>query len=625
MDPRLLDYYNRELAYIRELGAEFAQQHPKIAGRLGMNGIEVADPYVERLFEGFAFLAGRIHLKMDAEFPRFSQRLLEMVYPHYLRPTPAMGIARFTPNFSNDDVSDLFRIPKHTILRAPLAPRQATACQFRTAHEVILLPLALTEAKVEGAATPLPKTNIPAQKTVRSHLRLSFDMENDRRVQQSPKTDRISLYISGPADRASHLLELIGGRLLGAVLSWRDKDTDEYRWLPPTAITCDGYSEDEALLPYGNRSFSGYRLLHEYFACPDRFRFFSINGVGDILANATINKFTVTLLFDQAASQLEKLVTKDNFDLHCTPIINLFPMRGDRIDISMAQSEHHLLASRTRPLDYEIHTVSRIYGYTDSNAEQQMFRPLLETLGRHATDRAEGFFTVRREPRLPSETAKRSGSRSGYIGSEVFVQLVDQHDAPYSHSLARIAPELLCTNRDLPLLVSSGSINDLELTLSAPVSDITILGGLTSPVPAMAEHYITWRLISHLHLNYHTLTDLNATDGAQAMCDLLRLYSPLGKPGIEGQAESVRFMSVEPMVCRMPQRGPIVFGRGVSVKATVDATAFAGYSPWLFGAVLEQFITRHVSINSSTQFKLATLQQGPFADYPVRQGARPIA
>jgi type VI secretion system protein ImpG len=624
MDPRLLDYYNRELAYMRELGVEFAQQHPKIAGRLGMNGIEVADPYVERLLEGFAFLAGRIHLKMDAEFPRFSQRLLELVYPHYLRPTPAMGIARLTPSLMKDGVTSAFHIPRHTLLRAPVAPGQVTACQFRTAHDVTLLPLDIVDADVEGVAAPLPISVIPAGKNVRSSLRLHFATRN-RMVIQSLGVERISLYIGGPADRASHLLELIGGRLLGAILSWPDKAGEQQRWLPPAAITCDGYAENEALLPYDSRSFSGYRLLHEYFACPDRFRFFSINDLGDNLALIPADQFTLTLLFDQAATSLEKLVTKDDFELNCTPIINLFPRRGDLIDISMSHFEYHLVVDRTRPLDYEIHTVSQLHGYTESNTEQQVFRPLLETLETEPADRQGGFFSVRREPRLLSDTARRSGSRSGYIGSEVFVQLVDQHDAPYSHHLRRIAPEMLCTNRDLPLLVSSNGLQDLQLIVSAPVSQITILGGLTPPVPAMAEREITWRLISHLHLNYHTLTDLSAAKGAQAMRDLLGLYSALGRRGIEGQAESVRSMRVTPMVCRVPQPGPIVFGRGVSIQAIVDATAFAGYSPWLFGAVLEQFMARHVSINSAIQFGLSTLQQGPFADWPVRQGARPIA
>ena len=624
MDPRLLDYYNRELGYMRELGAEFAQQHPKIAGRLGMSGLEVADPYVERLLEGFAFLAGRIHLKMDAEFPRFSQRLLELVYPHYLRPTPAMGIARLSPSLMRDGVTAAFQVPRHTLLRAPVAPGQVTACEFRTAHEVTLLPLDIVDAGVEGMAAPLPASSIPANKNVRSSLRLRLTTRNGLEV-KSIGIDRLSFYISGPSDRASHLLELIGGRLLGAILSWRDDGGDKQRWLPAAAVTCDGYAENEALLPYDNRSFSGYRILHEYFACPDRFRFFSVNGLRDVMALIAADQFTITLLFDQAATPLEKLVTKDDFELNCTPIVNLFPKRGDLVDVSMANFEHHLVADRTRPLDYEVHTVLQLHGYTDSNIEQQTFRPLLETLGSQYAHHQGGFFSVRREPRLLSETAKRSGSRSGYIGSEVFVQLVDQRDAPYSHTLKRIAPDLLCTNRDLSLLVPSGGIQDLELTVSAPVGQVTILGGLTPPVPAVAERDITWRLISHLHLNYHTLTDLNASDGAQAMRDLLELYSVLGRRGGDGQAESVRSMRVTPMVCRVPQLGPIVFGRGVAIQAVVDATVFAGHSPWLFGAVLEQFMARHVGINSAIQFQLATLQQGPFAEWPVRQGARPIA
>ena len=96
MDPRMLRYYSQELQYMREMGAEFAGQFPKIAARLGLDATEVADPYVERLLEGFSFLAARVRLKLDAEFPRFSQHLLEMAYPHYLAPTPAMAIAQFT-------------------------------------------------------------------------------------------------------------------------------------------------------------------------------------------------------------------------------------------------------------------------------------------------------------------------------------------------------------------------------------------------------------------------------------------------------------------------------------------------------------------------------------------------
>jgi len=624
MDPRLLDYYNRELSYMRELGAEFAQQHPKVAGRLGMTGIEVADPYVERLLEGFAFLAGRIHLKMDAEFPRFSQRLLELVYPHYLKPTPAIGIARLTPSLSEGGVTAAYEIPRHTVLRSPIAPGQVTSCQFRTAHHVTLLPLDLTQASIEGPSTRITAQDIPADKTVRSSLRMSFSTHNKMEVRKLG-AKRLSLYISGPAERASHLLELVGGRVLGGYLSWQEHGSTRQHWISPSSIRCDGISEEESLLPYDNRSFSGYRLLHEYFACPDRFRFFSVNNLDHVLTAIADSAFTITLLFDQAATALEKVVDKKDFELHCTPIINLFPWRGDRVDISLGSFEHHILADKTRPLDYEVHSISQLYGYTASNVEQQVFRPIFETLSDHGNLPTEAFFSWRREPRKLSETARRGGTRSGYIGSEVFVQLVDRNDAPYSKTIERIAPDMLCTNRDLSLLMGTDGERDLQLTISAPVSGVTILGGLTPPIVAMAERDITWKLLTHLHLNYHTLTDLNAEDGAKVMRDLLSLYSPLGGRGVRGQAEAVRSLSTKPMVYRMPMAGPIVFGRGVQFETKVDESSFAGSSPWLFGAILEQFLTRHVSINAAVQMRMSTLQRGTFATWPVRAGSRPIA
>src|SRR5215207_1821465 len=141
MDPRLLQYYNLELQHLREMGAEFAQQFPKIAGRLGMNGLEVADPYVERLLEGVGFLAARVQLKMDAEFPRFTQALLEIVLPHYLAPTPSMLVARINPDPGEPNLAAGFKVPRGRTLNGLLAGDDATASEFRTAHDVTLWPV----------------------------------------------------------------------------------------------------------------------------------------------------------------------------------------------------------------------------------------------------------------------------------------------------------------------------------------------------------------------------------------------------------------------------------------------------------------------------------------------------
>jgi type VI secretion system protein ImpG len=146
MDPRLLRHYNQELQHLREMGAEFARAFPKIAGRLGMDGIEVHDPYVERLLEGVAFLAARIQLKLDAEFPRFSQRLLEMLYPHYLAPTPAMLVAQFQPVLADANLAPGCVVPRGTALRSAAGKNDATACEFRTAQALTLWPVELVAA-----------------------------------------------------------------------------------------------------------------------------------------------------------------------------------------------------------------------------------------------------------------------------------------------------------------------------------------------------------------------------------------------------------------------------------------------------------------------------------------------
>ncbi|HEY2250781.1 MAG TPA: type VI secretion system baseplate subunit TssF, partial [Planctomycetaceae bacterium] len=147
MDPRLLKYYNRELQHVREMGAEFAEEFPKIAGRLGLEQLECADPYVERLLEGFGFLAARVQLKLDSEFPRFSQHLLEMVYPDYLAPIPSMAVVQFALDPAAGALPDGFRLPRGSAIKSLVGPDDQTACEFRTAHDVTLWPVEVAQAE----------------------------------------------------------------------------------------------------------------------------------------------------------------------------------------------------------------------------------------------------------------------------------------------------------------------------------------------------------------------------------------------------------------------------------------------------------------------------------------------
>ena len=97
MEDRLLNYYERELTFIREMGAEFAHKYPKIAGRLLLEGDKCDDPHTERLIEAFALISGRIHKKIDDDFPEITESLLSIIYPHYINPIPSMSIVQFDP------------------------------------------------------------------------------------------------------------------------------------------------------------------------------------------------------------------------------------------------------------------------------------------------------------------------------------------------------------------------------------------------------------------------------------------------------------------------------------------------------------------------------------------------
>lgn len=622
MDGRLLDYYSRELSYLRELGAEFAAEYPKIAGRLGMRDTEVVDPYVERLLEGFSFLAARIHLKMDAEFPRFSQRLLELVYPGYLSPLPAMAIVQIPPDLDVGNLASGYNLPAGTALRANVTAGEQTPCEFRTAHEVTLWPVRIAAVRMEPAPEDLPSALLDPQRTVRSVLRIRLETDGAARFADLP-LERLSFFLGGQTQQAQHLLRLLlGEHVVAAAVRDPASKTPLYKSLPADAIRHEGLDAGQALLPDDMRAFSGHRILHEYFAYPSRLLFFSIGGLRDTL-RTTGTACELLVLFDERAEELYRSVDARSLALYCTPAANLFPKRTDRMPVSRRQHEYHIVVDRSRPLDYEVYRVNRVTGHGGPDGREQTFLPFYSPHA-HQRNSAGCYFSTRREPRL-SSARQRGHHRSDYAGSEVFVSLVDQHEAPFSGELRHISVDALCTNRDLAILMPLGAKADFTLTVSAPAGTIKVLKGPSVPRASIAENEITWRLISHLGLNYLTLTDLDGTQGAAALRELLGLYADIADPALTKQIQGIRSVRVEPVCRALPHAGPIMYGRGVCITVLIEEAVFEPYDMHLFGAVLDQFLARHVSLNSFSELVIETLQRGEIGRWKPRIGCRPTA
>lgn len=289
-DPRLLRYYNRELQHVREMGAEFARAYPKIAGRLGMEGFECADPYVERLLEGFAFLAARVQLKLDAQYPVFTQHMLEMLYPHYLAPVPSMAVVQLQADTSESKLAAGYQVARDTALLSLISGDDRTACEYRTAHEVFLWPLELSEAKYFESPSALSAAGIviPPGQAARAGLRLRFTVTGGIQTHML-KLDRLPIFITGVDEVSRHLYEQLMGNALGYTLTVGETGAGNSQWLDAKAIQSRGFDDQDALLPYTERSFSGYRLLQEYFACPERFLFAEFTGLQGPLSRSKSN------------------------------------------------------------------------------------------------------------------------------------------------------------------------------------------------------------------------------------------------------------------------------------------------------------------------------------------------
>lgn len=623
MDPRLLRYYNQELQHLREMGAEFATQFPKIAARLRMDGIEVSDPYVERLLEGFAFLTARIQLKLDAEFPRFTQRVAEILYPQFLAPMPSMLIAKLNADPGDAALTAGVTLERGSKMKSLAGRSGPTECQFRSAHEVTLWPVEIGAAEYFSHTSNLPLNSRPDWKKfgggVRMTLRATGGIDFSR-----IGLDHLRLHVSAGDETAYRLYELICGNALGVVVQAGKGGGARHLTIDSDAIEAVGFDEEHALLPTTLRGFEGYRLMQEYFAFPQRFLFFDLFDVGDALRELGGQEVEVIFLFSRGDASLLQTVDSTSFALNCVPAVNLFEHRCDRIHVDHGSYELHVVPDRVRPMDFEINELTMVTGYGVGLDSERQFLPLYSAF--HTEDHGhEAYFAVQREPRLLSTVQRRDGPRSSYIGSEVFISIVDSKEAPFSDDLQQLGVTATCSNRDLPLLMPLGvSGTDLQLEKSVAVSSVRVIKGPSRPLSAQREGNVAWRLINQFSLNHVSLTDTDQEQGAAAIRELLRLYTHEGDTSLNKQIDGVRSMTTRQVVRRLPMPGPIAFGRGVQIDVEVDEMAFQGSSAFLFGCVLERFFARHISMNGFTETTVRSQTRGVIMSGRPRCGTRPI-
>jgi type VI secretion system protein ImpG len=606
---QLLPYYERELTALRQLGKEFADQYPKVARRLALAGDVVADPHVERLIESFAFLAGRIRLKLDDEFPEITAALLGLLYPHYLRPVPSMTVVQLRIDHAEGSITD-----RQVVLagsRLLSRPVRGMPCQFRTCYPVELWPIRLVEAACE------PVESSPFGRRARDAVavvRLRFECFEGLTF-AGLGIDRLRLFLDGEGWLSHGLHELLLSCAQGLVL--RDGDTAGARplELSATSIRPVGFAPDEGLLDYGSRSFLGYRLLTEYFCLPEKFLFVDLVGL-DAAAQAGFGaRLDVAIPiaeFERAERlpQLQQAVQRDNFRLGCTPAVNLFRQTAEPIRLDHRRTEYPVLPDARRRWGTEVYAIDAVRRVrTSGRREEEVDVPALYGLSHANSDEELGlYWCERRRPAVGRDDE----------GTDVFISLVDKTLAPAAPGDDTLAIEVTCTNRDLPArLPFGGGVGDFELEAAGAVARVAVLRKPTSTLRPDLRGGMQWRLISHLSLNHLSIVD----GGRDALLEILSLYNIGDSLTGRRQIGGITAVAATPDLARIgpPRYG--AFCRGVAVEIAFDEDQYVGGSAYLLAAVLERFLGLYAAVNSFTRLTARSKQrERVLAAWPPRTG-----
>lgn len=596
MEDEFLNYYERELTFIREMGVEFAKKYPKIAGRLLLEPEKCEDPHTERLIEAFAFIAGRIHKKIDDDFPEITGSLLNIIYPHYTNPVPSMSIVKFEPVKQNIPACG-YRIEKNTKLYSK--PVGGNPCQFITGYPVTLWPVEVVSAELRD-----PKKLL---KGAQQALVIRLKTYNNLKFSQLGWTG-MRFFLNGPHQHIFHLYEFLLNNVCHVELEGLGtRGATGAVTLSPEAIKPVGFNEDEGMLPYPQRSFPGYLLLFEYFCFPEKFLFFDLEGL-DRLRHSDIGDTLDVWIYLDRYVKSNMVINQDTFSTNATPVVNVFKRIAEPVRVEQKKTEYHIVPDVRRQEATEIFSVDRVTAsLAESPGKEFDFRPFY-SVGHHP-DREEGgrrtaFWHIQRSPAV----------RKGDHGTEVFLSFADLDFKHVDPEVETLTVHVTCSNRDLPARLPFGDpTGDFNMEMAAPVVRISCL---IKPTPTRRPSLaggLQWRLLSHLSLNYLSLVQ----GGEEALKEILRLYDFDNSPATRQQINGIASLKSEHVTRRIGQ----CFCRGMQVTIEFDETKFVGAGLYLFASVLERFLGQYVSINSFSQLVTRTMQnKEALKKWPPRSG-----
>ncbi|MCE0559218.1 MULTISPECIES: type VI secretion system baseplate subunit TssF [unclassified Motilimonas] len=582
-------YYREELDFLTREGKEFAQIYPQLTRFL--DG-KVVDPDVARLLEGFAFLTGKLREKIEDEFPELTHSMINMLWPNYLRPVPSMTIMQFAAR--DRAIDQGHEVAKGTQVDSIAV--QGTQCRFRTCRPIKVYPLATQNVDVSYSRDI-------------SILDITLDVLTKQPL-NALGLDTLRFYLGGCDYNAqtlslwlSHHLESFELVIDGTHFSL-DKST----------VKMVGFDRQDAILPYPANAYEGYRIIQEYLTFPKAFSFFDVGSLAAALPPAARDKIALRFTFNKTLPA-DARIALDDFQLHCTPAINLFSHSADPIDLDGKLTQQRIAPSSQYPSHYEVFSVDKVQGW------------LLDTDGR-----------VRGKPRIYcafesfQHDIERARARSSLYyrlrvkdsirndGFDHFVSFVRDDETLCINKNETISLDLTCSNRQLPLALGIGDICLESDNTPAFVEfrNITVPTATQRPV---LDGSLLWTLISNLSLNYLSLLSKDALQSVLRAYDFRAL--------VDRQAEKIAKQRLNGVVAIETQPTDRIYKgvavRGLKTRLSLKQSCFACEGDlYLFGALLSQFFSLYASINSFHELEVLNVDNQELYKWNAQAGQQPL-
>lgn len=608
MSDELLNYYEKELAYLRQSGADFARVHPKIAGRLRMSGDVVEDPHVSRLLEGVAYLNARIQYRLDDDFGELSDALLDQLYPHYLRPIPAMSVVQFDPE---SDLDSVMTVPRHSVLESDAF--DGRKCRFRTAYDVDLVPLQPTRLSLKERPFVAPASQQMQGASAVLHLRLETFADS---LQVSDLTlPRLRFFLRGQRQHAYALHELLLYHCMDIVVARGPEDTRPLH-LSADHLRAVGYGDEESLLPCPPQSFQAYRLLTEFMVFPEKFLFFDLEGLSELFDESFGNSVDLYFYLKRSHAELERNLGPENLALGCTPIVNLFPHRAEPINLNGEQTTYSVIPDARLQDHYEVYSVEKVEGLT-SSGKRNVYRPFYGLEHNDLNRHHRRFWQGQRQPRYV-------GAAGSEPISELQLTLVDLGFNPVAVDQEVLTIDTLSTNAQIPEKLPFGGGQPFYncIDLGVGVRRIQSLTHLTPVIRPPQRDAARWRLISHLTLNY---LSLEGPDAAKVLREILALYDFQDSEASRALVSALLKVQTRAVTAPLKLDGKTTVCRGLEIEVTFDDALMSGHSMMLFGEVLDRFFALYCSINAFTRMVVRVKGRPDILrKWPPRIGSQPL-